>query len=270
MPREDARTYIIDRVHGLLDKINQKYIVNYCEKDNYLGEKFKQCMVFEHDDGMFKVIDWSDRDNPSKMESRSIIENHRCQFVLKCQYNPQWHCPKLRPFFYFEKTKPKEFSNIINDLRNYQKEKNIIYWRGNPHLNRCKILKPLSDLLNKNYAAEQINRIDFYKELAGYEVALSLPGLGNSCHRDFECFALGTVVLAPRFKNTYYIPLIPNFHYLSIDESDPDILSEAIRERYLKASQEEINFIKNNAIEYYDNYIRFESSVNWMEHLLEL
>jgi hypothetical protein len=272
LSEEDNRTYIIDRVCLLIDKLKDKYLINLYKKTNYLGENVKHCTIFEHEDGVFKIIDWSDRDNPEKMESRNLVKNFKCQYVLKCQYNPQWRCPKLRPYFYFEKTKPKEFYALSQKLikKNKNKNKNKLYWKGNVHLGRKNLLDSIADFLNFDYLENQVDANKFYEELSNYKLALSLPGLGNSCHREFECFALGTVVVAPLFKNIYHIPLIADFHYVAIYEKDPNHLAKAIKDRVSKICDDEIEFIKNNALTYYKNNISFEESVVWMEHLLEL
>jgi hypothetical protein len=269
MPREDSRTYITERVEHLLPALEEIYKVKVGQTTHYLGVKFDQCMVFEHSDGMFKVIDWSDSDQPDKMESTDIIHHPKCQFVLKCQYNPAWHVPKLRPFFYFEKTKPRQFSSSLHRLRKIPKVGDKLFWRGNMHVGREPTLRSISDLLNTGYD-EIIDGGGFYEELASHRVAISLPGLGKSCHREFECFGIGTVVLSPVFQNTYYAPLIPNHHYLAVDPCDPKDLPEMIRIRLDRTSQEEIENVRMNAMEYYDTYIRFESSINWLFHLLEL
>lgn len=269
MPLEDRRTYITERVDSLIQTLQSKYRVEIFQNTHYLGVKFDQCMVFEHPDGMFKVIDWSDRDRPDKMESADIIKHPNCQFVLKCQYNPLWRTPKLRPFFYFEKTKPRNFSESIDHFRSLQKTNNKLYWRGNMHVGRETVIKRVGDLLNEGFD-QNIAVDEFYKELASHKIALSLPGLGKSCHREFECFAVGTVVISPKFQNIYHVPLIPNYHYLSVDWGTPDEIAASIRNRISTLEDSEIARIRANAIKYYDDNIRFESSIRWLEHLLEL
>jgi hypothetical protein len=261
MKREDSRTYMTDRLNSLINLISNQYKVFREDSTHYQSIKFDQCAVIEHDDGMFKVIDWSDRDHPQKMECADIIQHPHCQYVLKCQYNPKWRVPKLRPFFYFEKTKPKEFSNSLNSLRFMPKTNSKLYWRGNLHLGRVKILSEITDLLNDDYD-KKIGLTSYYEELAKHKVALSLPGLGKSCHREFECFGIGTVVVSPKFQNTYHIPLIPDYHYVCVRTS--------IRDRLSCVTENELLSIRSNAMKFYDDYIRFENSVKWMEHLLEL
>lgn len=270
MPREDSRTYITERVEGMVD-ILDAYRVTRESRSTYLGRKFDQCIVFEHEDGMFKIIDWGDRDHPSKMECEDIIKEDKCQYVLKCQYSPKWHVPKLRPFFYFEKTKPKEFSASLSKLRAIPKSSDKLYWRGNPHMGRGEVLAHLTDLLFEGHESLTDLRA-YYEETASHKMALSLPGLGKSCHRDFECFALGTVVVAPLFQNLHHSPLLPDVHYAAVrcETSSPEDLAQAVRKRATSLTWEDLARIRKNAMDYYDEFIRYESSVKWMKHLLEL
>lgn len=249
----------------MLSALGDRYTIHRSESPTYLGVKFDQSMVFEHEDGMFKVIEWGDRDNPNKMECNEIIAHPKCQFVLKCQYNPKWHIPKLRPYFYFEKTKPKQFSGRLDRLRSLPKCDTPLYWRGNMHLGRDRILGEMKDLLNCDFA-ERATLDDYYEEMASHQVALSLPGLGNHSHREYEAFAVGTVVLAPRFVNINHAPLIPNVHYLCSEGADP----LQLRARLAATTKEELMAIRKNAMDYYDKYIRYDASVLLLEHLLEL
>jgi hypothetical protein len=262
----DRRTYISERIEALLNILSNKYRISLERSTHYNGHYARQCTVFEHEDGIFKVIDWNDSNRPEKTRINPILESPKCQFILKCQYNPNYRTSKVRPFFYFEKTNPKEFSSSLSELRSIEKSYKELYWRGNTHLGRLDLLNSISDLLNKDWK-ETIDRKDFYQELASYKMALSLPGLGKSCHREFECFAIGTVVVAPMFQNTYHMPLIPNYHYLTLEQGPFD---EIVRKKIEATSDDVLSYIRINAMKYYDDYIRFEPSVQMIKHLLEL
>lgn len=265
MKREDSRTYITDRVKHMLDIYQDVYRIYEHQVTHYRGFKFDQCMVFEHEDGMFKVIDWSDRDHPDKMESAEIIQHPQCQFVLKCQYNPRWRVPKLRPFFYFEKTDPLGFSNALVDLRWVPKTEERLYWRGNLHLGRAEILSKLEEYLNPDYK-EMVPRMQYYEEIARHKFAISIPGLGKSCHREFECFGIGTVVISKEFQNTYYMPLMAGAHYICVKDYEPDTILDVLT----GTSTNHMHWIRNRAMEYYDKYIRRSSSTLLLAHMLEL
>jgi len=254
-----------DRIDGLINLIKNDYVISIREND------FKDSHMFEHTDGSYKVIDWGDRDNVIKIDSRSCLTDNKCQFVLKCQLRPE-SPEKLRPFFYCDKGSAK-FLQIFQELRSNPKNgfKSKMYWRGNAHLEREIVLTKLgSQYLNSDYMEKQ-HKDMFYQEMSHAKLALSLPGLGKACHREFEAFAVGTPVIMPRFDNLFYVNIIPNFHYVSVDVEGRDI-AEAIKERYHEVinNTDFLAYIRQNAIEYYDNYIRLDKNVLWIKKLLEL
>lgn len=261
LSREDRRTYITDRLDAMCERLKSKYKIAITETERYLGVKFKQAAVIEQN-GRFKIIDWNDRDNPAKLSYMSLLDLNNCQFVLKCQYNTKWNVPKFRPFFYFEKTKPQLLSESLQELRQIPKTQSKIFWKGKLHCGREEIVTSIRNLLNDDYE-EHVPLEEFYKRMAQHRLALSLPGLGRSCHREFECFAIGTVVLSPLFENTYYAPLIPDYHYICVDP-------KSIPRKLKNITSNQIDFIRENAMRYYDTYIRFEASTHWFEKLLEL
>jgi hypothetical protein len=116
------------------------------------------------------------------------------------------------------------------------------------------------------------NKNIYYGEMARSQMALSLPGLGPSCHREFEGFAVGTPVLMPEFKNLYYEDILPNHHYVLADQQSNESLGVAIIRRYheVRYDRDLLEFVSRNAMEYYDKYCRFDVSVKWMIKLLEL
>jgi hypothetical protein len=143
------------------------------------------------------------------------------------------------------------------------KTTNKLYWRGNDHLGRKDILNSLNDVLNDDHT-NRVSLQEYYEEIASHQIALSLPGLGKSCHREYECFAIGTVVVSPKFQNTNHAPLIPDHHYLAVDNP------AQIRDKIAMTTQLELCAIRLNAMRYYDEYLRYESSLKWLWHLLEL
>jgi hypothetical protein len=150
-----------------------------------------------------------------------------------------------------------------------------MYWRGNPHLNRKETIEELgSDYLRgiEDGIWRAINQNQFYREMARCKLALSLPGLGKACHREFEAFAVGTPVIMPKFNNIYYENLKPDYHYVSFDPKGGRNMGSQIKSRYHEVVDDDefLEFIRMNAMQYYDEYIRCDSSIQWMLKLLEL
>jgi hypothetical protein len=159
----------------------------------------------------------------------------------------------------------------VDGLRTCKKFREKVYWRGNPHAHREGTLHELSSILNHDYM-EKRNKNVYYREMAQSKIALSLPGLGPSCHREFEAFAVRTPVIMPEFKNMYYENIIPNYHYISSEQQPSESMSEAILRRYyeVKDNQDLLDYVAHNAMQYYDKYCRFDVSVQWMLKMLEL
>lgn len=284
-PKRHSRNYILKRVEGLCELLPE-YQIEQVEHEMYCtlaGDgkptefHLRHCILFEHEDHTFKIIEWDDRDNPGKYDSREIVKSPLCKFVLKCQYNKHKTInPKMRPFFYFDKHDPHLLSQDIERLR--QKERTgDLYFRGNAHLGRDAVLDGLSAILNEG-SDKIVERDVYFEEMASHKLALSLPGLGRACHREFEAFAVGTPVIMPEFRNDYYHQLIPDYHYISVDITEETIQKrphEAIAKilsRYRAVTSDDmlLGQISRNAAAYYDSYIRYESSLVWFKRLLEL
>lgn len=221
--------------------------------------------IFEHGNGLFKAIDYGDRDNPVKFDTRDILKDPKCLFVLKCHIRPGYHHPKIRPFFYMDKA-GKDFPALIDRLRKLPKHRNRLYFRGNTHLGRQDVLDQMKDLLNESQ--ESVGQNAYFRELAQHRIALSLRGMAKTNHREFEAFAVGTPVIMERNPNIFHKSLVPDFHYISFDPGDDFVGS--LRERLEQVDDEFLEFVRVNAMEYYDRHIRFDNSVLWMLKLLEL
>jgi hypothetical protein len=135
------------------------------------------------------------------------------------------------------------------------------------------------------YGGEPIGGFDKYAtEMLDFKLALSVAGRGEMCYRDIECMAMGVPFIRFEYTTELNPPLIPNFHYISVDR--PDDLkdwmnldrngehhhAEMITKRYLEVidDTEFLEFISKNAREYYENYLSPTSSVKHTINLLEL
>lgn len=143
--------------------------------------------------------------------------------------------------------------------------------------------RPILSHFNSNYFDGGRPIGEFYnyaKRLLQYRVALSVAGVGEFCYRDIENFGMGIPTIRFQYKNELYSPLIPNYHYISIDRpQDLDIDREGnehhakmIEDRFLEIKDDSdfLDFISNNARKYYEEYLTKESGINLTYRILEL
>jgi hypothetical protein len=129
----------------------------------------------------------------------------------------------------------------------------------------------------------------YFDDVINYKVGLSVAGRGELCYRDIEYMAVGLPMLRLEYITQTNPPLIPNYHYIAIDRAKynlpgspnsvewgahldregGEIYVQAYKERFLEVKNDYkfLDFISNNAREYYNQYC---SSSNRLSHLLKL
>jgi hypothetical protein len=126
--------------------------------------------------------------------------------------------------------------------------------------------------------------IDQYLTLAtDYKVGLSISSTAEMCYRDIEYMAIGLPMLRLEYMTVLNPPLIPNYHYISIprdgfdwsptsDRAGGPAYIEAYKKRFfeVKDDKEFLEFIANNAREYYLKYCSPENKLSHVMTLLEL
>jgi len=119
---------------------------------------------------------------------------------------------------------------------------------------------------------------NYLTEAIRYKVGFSTAGSSEICHREIEYMAIGLPNLRMEYMTQLGPPLIPNYHYISIDrtefewDANKDRIGgskylAAYKERFLevKDDYEFLEFISNNGREYYEKYC---SPHNRLKHLL--
>jgi hypothetical protein len=184
---------------------------------------------------------------------------------------------KYSPWIYFPCT--------IDDLEvHYEKRKTInnfidkMYFRGTSISDR-----PIVTHINQDYL-NGYNPIGspptYFNDLINYKIGLSVAGRGELCYRDIEYMALGIPFIRFEYISELNPNLIPNFHYISIDRPE-DLLKDRlgniehakmIEKRFLEVKDdlEFLNFISNNARDYYTTYLNRGNNVNHTLNLLGL
>lgn len=126
--------------------------------------------------------------------------------------------------------------------------------------------------------------IESYLERAiTHKVGLSIAGVAELCHRDFDYMAIGLPNMRMEYVGKYDPELIPNYHYISVSRDgfpeDPNLDNvggdryiQAYMKRYdeVKNDYEFLNFISKNAHDYYSKYCDSHIKINLIKDKLEL
>lgn len=168
----------------------------------------------------------------------------------------------------------------------YDKRKSIkkfndnLVFRGNvKHAARSS-----AELLTKsNYfiGPSTFNVEEYFDDIINYKVGLSIPGVGEKCHRDVEYMAIGLPFIKFKYLLEWEPKLIPNYHYISIDRLDDSYTLERIGgqtyvDMYLKKfieikdNIEYLEFVSNNARLYYEKYLHPKTRVQTILEKLNL
>ena len=258
---------------------------------NWYGSIRKYIFFQNNETKQFFAIDHSDQFNYFKEE---IVSHPLCIGILKCQYRKgnykQWE-EKIVPFTYGVKEREAYFA-CREEVKCIVGTNRRMYFKGSM-LRRRNILKGVHKmkLLNDDYRIKddsgnvtlKVSQKEYLTSMAQSKIALSVPGVGNCCHREIEAFGLGVPVLMPTLKNQYYNPLIPDKHYIAADSPlledreitrystvEDDILCGEIRKRYEEAINDDkfLNYIVKNAMEWFEENIVFPSNIELIKRIL--
>jgi len=139
-------------------------------------------------------------------------------------------------------------------------------------------------IIDKNQDGQNADYSNYLSEMAEYSTSLSLPGGTEVCNRDIECFGIGIPVIRPFLQVHYADPLISNYHYIncyhSCDYSDsgyPKYISTQDFQNNLlytwnkiKNNSEYLNFVSNNAREWFVKHCSADSNVQYVLNNLNL
>lgn len=255
-------------------------------------------LIFEFDDTKeFKIYDFGD--NPYLV--KQLCDHPKFTEAIIGQYNPNvWNNKNIKAGIYPESI--WDFGSL-NYESIYEYRKNIklnsqLYWRGSlyntdiykEYKGARKAIELLPDILKDNfYFGNNPVPFDSYiNEAINFKLVLSIGGgggfvnakCGDICFRDTEMFGLGIPLIRPKYIIETSDPLIPNYHYISVDVdfednfkySDHDILSKKIAQKYLDVIEDNdfLNFISLNARKWYLDNLSYPNITNNLIKLLEL
>lgn len=263
----------------------QRFNVNLknqtCPDGDFLLLECEYVIEFE-DTGEFYIMSVSDDLTHATLNEKN---NPLLKKVLISQFNrteivnhvSKENESKYSPWIYFPCT--------IDDLEvHYEKRKTIenlvdkMYFRGTSISDR-----PIVTYIDQNYLNGYTpigGPVTYFNDLINYKIGLSVAGRGELCYRDIEYMALGVPFIRFEYISELNPNLIPNFHYISINRPE-DLLKDRlgnlehakmIEERFLEVKDDIdfLNFISNNAREYYVNHLNRGNNVIHTLNLLEL
>ena len=187
---------------------------------------------------------------------------------------------KICPWVYFP-TNDYDFEELKTRRNNRLMRGNIIskfYFRGSSLECRRIILGFSPELFT---GGKPIGGFEAYtNELLDYQMGFSIAGRGEFCYRDMEYMGMGIPFIRFDYNSEMAEPLIPNVHYISVPRPanaphDRDLTPEhapLIEKRFLKVKNDVdyLNFVSNNAWNYYNNYVKMDGCVNHTLKLLEI
>jgi hypothetical protein len=289
---------------NLIDKLSKKYDVTWHNKDGQ--DKFhyiNDCdvlidqgsfLIFEFDDSKeFKTFDFGDSPNLTAELSKSS------KFIGAAigQYNKKlWDDliknpiirKNIKSAIYPETCWNFGIENFaqIEDYRKSVDLDNRLYWRGSTYTNHPdpkyrgvrESIEYIHKILPEFYFGNYPIGFDQYiQEAINFKLILGFGGgggylCGDFCFRDIEMFGLGIPIIRPQFAAETLDPLIPDYHYISVDCEFDDVFRyknhEKLAHDVVAKYKEVINNddlllqVANNARNWYIKNISSENVTN--------
>lgn len=227
----------------------------------------KTWCILEFENGRFWSIDPDDRVKFNNVQMlKHFVGDDDCVGILKCQYRytPKYG-DKVRPWTYFP-YQPRIFEYNVRDLNwNADNTARKAHYRGSRR-NRNKMIDGTKPICNNSH--KRLNIREYFEEMCSHRVCLSFKGAADINHRDVEAMAIGVPVLRAEYLNRTYDPLIPNEHYISVDEEDPGAFIERFYE--IADDIEFLQFISENAQLWYRRNVAFPASLHMTGEIIGL
>lgn len=150
---------------------------------------------------------------------------------------------------------------FITESVRLQSKVTQLYFRGNLYLFR-KYLSNDNRFNIYNTYFNNLDEIEYLKELKDNYISLSLNGTGEICHRDIESFGTYCTVIRPELTVKFHNELLSNYHYIGVPVSDLYHLttqqfyyefSNRVYEKYMQIKDDTklLQNISNNARKWY-------------------
>jgi hypothetical protein len=250
----------------------------YDDKDFFIEMQDCEMIIEDYDTKETQVLSVSDDLTPTSLNLQSYDNTKKIfisQFIRDKVYHhvAKENHHKYYPWIYFP-------SNEYDLEKYYQKrletepQDSRMYFRGETG-SRTILQHFNSDVF---YGGNPIGGFNSYaEELMNFKLGLSVAGRGEMCYRDVEYMGLGVPFIRFEYTTEFLEPLVPNFHYISVERPN-DLFdwmqldrvgeknhADMIIERYMqvKDDKEFLNFISKNARNYYETYLSPTASVDF-------
>jgi hypothetical protein len=258
-PANDLCNYFRQRITvEILDKNKFPYQTTHTKYD--MSGQMHRTIVLQRSNDTFIIFDFDDKPHFNRISG--LMAHPKCIAILKSQFQPGISDSDIRvkPYVYWVRN-PETYNELRSELLVTEKIENKLFYVGSEGRNRKPMLDSMRNILNENVKLEHGI---YLQTLSKHKIALSLPGSGNFCHRELECFGIGVLVLMPKLINKYYNDLIPGVHYVPITAGN------AIKKYYDVINDDDFRMrITANALAWYDANIAFPNNIKLIEEIME-
>ena len=273
----------------LTDELKKKYVIieNRYYKDAHITRfdvkfgslttnhlELMECeyVIENMDTGDFYILSCADditgctlneRNNP---KLKKVLISQFIDYQLKHHVNDNYY--KYSPWIYFQKDLT-DLETYYNKRTNIPKTQLIkkLFFEGRVDF------RPILQYFDKTILEtplEFTKSIEEYLDtVIQYKIALSISGQCELCFRDVECMAIGVPIIRFQYQTSLYEPLIPNYHYISVnfyktlptindiykDRLGLEIHAKQIEYRFNEVLNDDefLSFISKNARKYYED-----------------
>lgn len=234
------------------------------------------------ENGEFVVLSVSDYPMTHAILNEYRADNKFFKKALISQYNNSIihehihkDLEKISPWYYFQ-SGFQDLDVLYEKRKHIKHKKDKIYFRGVTNH------RPFFNNIDFEYFTNfnPISVEKYFNEIINYKVGLSIDGVGEFCYRDVELMGMGIPMIRFEFTSQMKSPLIPNYHYISIDRpNDLKLYRNAEKhhvEKIIKRYKEVIDdndfleYIGKNARQYYENNFKYNNLIIKTFELLEL
>lgn len=261
--------------------------VMYIEREG-ITVKFLECEMFidVNDGESYRFISFCDTDPGASLLFQK--RNNPSDVLLHAQHNSPcsrfWNIAntcnfKLSGFVYpsFQRYLPEKLEEYYQIRQQKTAFIDKFFFRGNigPMGRNSPVELQKSEWFAGCYG---VDTNKYFEELVNYKIGLSIPGIGEMCHRDVEYLALGIPYLKCVYDTNLNPPLRPDYHYIAVprigtrmeeERSGGPEFAQAYLKRFLEV-KDDFLFLRNiskNAREYYEKYLHPNVRIN---HTLSL